>query len=35
MPWWVWTIIIVVGVIAVIALIERRGITESIRRRRM
>ncbi len=35
MPWWLWAIIIVIVVTLIVTVIERRGISESFRCRRM
>jgi hypothetical protein len=35
MAWWAWVLLAIVVAVVLIAIIERRGIRESIRRRRM
>ncbi len=35
MAWWLWVLVAIVVVVVIVAIIERRGIRESIRRRRM
>lgn len=35
MAWWAWVLVAIVVVVVLVAIVERRGISESIRRRRM